>query len=318
MANARRYRHFIAAMEQRTLLGAAQVVNLSQPALSKSILALEDEYGVKLFDRHPRGLMPTVYGFSLEHHARRILLDIEQSKNDIAAIASGAVGRVRIGVGQALVSFVEDALVELENTYPGADNTVITDYAEGLRLALVENRVDIALGMVNRLIGDEDFETTIVASDLILGVCHQEHEFAWQEVSLDQLRGKEWIVPERGEVARSALEAFFLLNQEQKPRFKVVTNIPTVVGRYIRDFQLLSIQPEGSFSVYEEFGLAWFKIKNFQFDRKIGIVQRAGVVSNPLTLAFRDILERKLAESFDKKPLVRAALASPPAENRKV
>ena len=51
MANPRQYTHFLAALEQRTLLGAAQVVNLSQPALSKSIIALEEEYGVKLFDR---------------------------------------------------------------------------------------------------------------------------------------------------------------------------------------------------------------------------------------------------------------------------
>ncbi|MFT7060162.1 MAG: DNA-binding transcriptional LysR family regulator [Pseudorhodobacter sp.] len=298
MANARRYAHFIAAIEQRTLLGAAHVVNLSQPALSKSIKALEDEYGVKLFDRHPRGLLPTVYGIALEHHARRILLDIEQSKRDLAAISSGAVGRVRIGVGQALVNFVEDALVELEAVFPGADNTVITDYAEGLRLALLENRIDIALGMVNRLVGDEEFETTIVATDLILGLCHRSHEFAWQEVSLDQLRGKEWVVPERGEVARSALEAFFLLNQVPQPRFKVVTNIPKLLGRFVRDFQLLSLAPAGNFSEYEAFDLAWFKIKDFRFARQIGIVQRAGHAPNPLTTTFKDILKKALQAGF--------------------
>ena len=294
MANSRRYEHFIAAMEQRTLLGAAETVHLSQPALSKSIIALEEEYGVKLFDRHPRGLTPTVYGFALEHHARRILLDIQQSKSDLRAIESGANGRVRVGVGQALVKFVEDSLIELEIEFPGIDNTVITDYAEGLRLALQENRVDVVLGMVNRLIDDEEFETTVVASDPILGLCHQDHEFAWNEVSLSQLRGREWIVPQRGEVARSALEAYFLLNHIQQPRFKVVTNIPSLVGRYVRDSQLLSLSPAGSFSEYAEFELAWFKINNFDYKRQIGIVRRAGVAPSPLTTAFSNILKTKL------------------------
>ena len=294
MANSRRYEHFIAAMEQRTLLGAAETVHLSQPALSKSINALEEEYGVKLFDRHPRGLMPTVYGFALEHHARRILLDIQQSKSDLLSIESGANGRVRVGVGQAMVNYVEEALVELEMEFPGIDNTVITDYAEGLRLALVENRVDVVLGMVNRLVDDEEFETTVIASDPILGLCHKDHEFAWNQVSLSQLRAKEWIVPERGEVARSALEAHFLLNQIQQPRFRVVTNIPSLVGRYVRDSQLLSLSPAGSFSEYEAFDLAWFKIKNFNFERQVGIVRRAGVASSPLTTALSDILTRKL------------------------
>jgi DNA-binding transcriptional LysR family regulator len=298
MANPRQYRHFIAALEQRTLLGAAQVVNLSQPALSKSIIALEEEYGVKLFDRHPRGLIPTTYGLALEHHARRILLDIEQSKRDVSAIASGAVGRVRVGVGQAFVSYVEDALIELETAFPSANNTVITDYAEGLRLALLENRIDMFLGMVNNLVDLKEFETTIVATDPLIGLCHRTHEFANREVSLEELRGKEWIVPERGEMARSALEAFFLLNQETLPRFKVVTNIPSLLGRFVQDFQLLSLSPVVSFHEHNEFGLASFKIKNFNFNRQIGIVRRAGVAANPLTTKFTEILKSALQDTF--------------------
>ena len=298
MANPRQYTHFLAALEQRTLLGAAQVVNLSQPALSKSIIALEEEYGVKLFDRHPRGLMPTTYGLALEHHARRILLDIEQSKRDITAITSGAAGRVRVGVGQAFVKFIEDALVELEADFPNANNTVITDYAEGLRLALLENRIDMFLGMVNNLVDVKEFETTVLATDPLIGLCHRSHEFAGREVSLDELRGREWIVPERGEVARSALEAFFLMNQEALPRFKVVTNIPNLLGRFVQDFQLISLSPIVSFHEYSEFGLASFKIKNFNFNRKIGIVRRAGVATNSLTTKFTDILKSSLKSKF--------------------
>lgn len=298
MANSRRYAHFIAAMEQRTLLGAAQLVNLSQPALSKSILALEDEYEVKLFDRHPRGLVPTVYGHALEHHARRILLDIDQSKKDIAAMASGATGRIRVGVGQAFVEYVENALVKLESSFPGVDNTVITDYAEGLRLALLENRVDIVLGMVNNLIDDDDFETTIVAKDPIRGLCHKSHDFAWKTISFENLIQREWIVPEQGEVVRSALESYFLHKGQSSPRFKVVTNIPTLVGRYVRDFQLLSLSPMGSFNTYEEFELAWFKIKDFSFERQIGLVQRANVTASLLTNEFKNILEVTLKQSF--------------------
>jgi len=264
--------------------------------LSKSIIALETEYGVKLFDRHPRGLMPTTYGLALENHARRILLDIEQSKRDISEIASGAVGRVRVGVGQAFVKFVEDALVELENDFPNANNTVITNHAEGLRLALLENRIDMFLGMVNNLVGAKEFETTIVATDPMVGLCHKSHEFAGKEISLDQLRGKEWIAPERGDVARSALEAFFLLNQEAPPRFKMVTNIPNLLGRFVQDFQLLSLSPLGSFHEFNEFGLARFdiksfKIRNFNFSRQIGIVRRAGLAPSPLTAKFTEILE---------------------------
>ncbi|PYG32521.1 LysR family transcriptional regulator [Pelagimonas varians] len=304
MANTRRYAHFIAAMEQRSFIGAAQMVNLSQPALSKSILALEDEYGVKLFDRHPRGLVPTQFGHALEYHARRILLDVKQSKSDLAAMASGAVGRIRIGVGQGFVGHVETALLELEQDFPSIDNLVITDYAEGLRLALLENRIEIYLGMANRLVDDEEFETTIVASDPILGLCHHSHAFAEKEVSFEQLRDQEWAVPERGELARSALEAHFLLNLEQKPRFKVVTNVPVLLGRYVREAQLLSLLPASSLGEYKDFGLTWFKIKGFQSERKIGIVRRRGVAANPLSARFREIMISVMNRAFENHPLL--------------
>lgn len=300
MPTPRQYAHFLAALEQRTLLGAAQVVNLSQPALSKSILALEQEYGVKLFDRYPRGLIPTPQGLALEHHARRILLDIEQSKHDLDAITSGATGRVRIGVGQTFVQTVEHALRVLENSIPGANYTVITDYAEGLRSALLENRVDLVIGMVNRLVADPEFETKVLASDPIVGLCHKSHGFAQRSVSLDQLRGQDWLVPERGEVARSALEAFFLLNHEPIPRFRVVTNIPALLGRYVRDFQFLSLSPMGSVSEYDAYDLTWFTIDDFHFDRQIGIVQRTGVTPNPLSIKLQDILETAIETTFGK------------------
>jgi len=265
-------------------------VNLSQPALSKSIKALEDEYGVKLFDRHARGLVPTKYGVALEHHARRILLDLEQSKRDLAAISAGASGRVRLGVGQSLVKYAEAALSTLLQRFPGANTTVITDYAEGLKTALLENRIDIFLGMVNGLTEDKEFDIQFVAADAIVGLCHRSHEFANQTVTLPRLRGRDWLVPEHGEVARSALEAFFLLNQEPVPRIKVVTNVASVVGRFIRDFQLLSVAPTQNVEDYSNYDVARFWIRGFQFQRQVGIVQRANYDPSPLTIEFKRML----------------------------
>lgn len=300
MPSPRQLQHFIAAFEQRTLLGASRVVNLSQPALSKSILALEQEYSVKLFDRHPRGLVPTTHGHALEHHARRILLDLNQSKLDLEAISSGATGRVRVGVGQSFVKTVETALIKLEEAAPGTNNTVITDYAEGLRQALLENRVDLVLGMVNRLAAEKEFESQIWASDPIVGLCHKHHEFAKRQVSLQELHDHDWLMPERGEVARSSLEAFFLLNQQPLPRFKIITNIPAIVGRYVQDFRLLSLAPRGSLPEYEGFDTTWFEIKNFHFERQIGIVRRAGIATTPLTQKFEVILHDLVINDYPK------------------
>ncbi|GFE51903.1 LysR family transcriptional regulator [Roseobacter cerasinus] len=294
MSSAKRYGHFVAVFEHGSLLKASEAINLSQPALSKSIRALEDEYGVTLFDRQPRGVTPTAFGRALERHARRILLDIEQSRQDLSAIASGAAGRLRIGVGQALVEVVEQALSELENDYPQIETLLMTDYAEGLTAALLENRIDLMFGMTNRLETDDNFQTVVLATDRIVGLCNADHEFAGRKVTLPELVGTAWVVPERGEIVRSALEAFLLVNRQALPRYRMITNIPSVVGRYVRDYGVLSLLPERSLSSYRHYDLATFDIKGFEYIRKIGTVQRAGVYHSEALRAFAAALTRVL------------------------
>ncbi|CCN84649.1 putative Bacterial regulatory protein, LysR [Vibrio nigripulchritudo SFn27] len=305
MLTSRRLQHFLAAMEQRSLLKAAESVNLSQPALSKSISVLEEEYGVKFFERHPRGLVPTAFGHAMEFHARRILLDFEQSKQDISTLASGSAGKVRIGSGLAFISYAEKAMVQLEEKYSGADFAVITDYAEGLRHALIENRIDIYVGMVNQLVEDENFETTLVAEDKILGLCHKSHPFANRHVSIDDLKNHDWVAPERSEVARTALESFFFSKQSPFPRFRVVTNNPDILGTYVRDKQMLSLSPEGSVGDFTRYDLTWFQIKDFDYVRKIGVVRRKNVIAPPLVEIYKHLLIQIIEDAFAQLSVIR-------------
>lgn len=59
MINIRQFRHFLAVLETGSFLGASKTMNISQPALSKSIASIESFYNVPLFKRLPRGVEPT-------------------------------------------------------------------------------------------------------------------------------------------------------------------------------------------------------------------------------------------------------------------
>ncbi len=65
-------RYFVACVENRTMHAASRAVNVSQPALSKAIANLEDQLGVALLDRQPRGVTPTPYGQTLFRYAKMI------------------------------------------------------------------------------------------------------------------------------------------------------------------------------------------------------------------------------------------------------
>src|SRR5690606_28277321 len=75
--NVKQLNHFLAVLEHGSILKASLRLNLSQPALSKSIAGLEGYFGVPLFKRLPRGVEPTAFALALERHARRILTDFD-------------------------------------------------------------------------------------------------------------------------------------------------------------------------------------------------------------------------------------------------
>ena len=73
MNDLRQLRHFVALAEHGHFARAAAAVHLSQPALCRSIQALEASLGYNLVDRHSRGISLTAHGSLVLEHARRLL-----------------------------------------------------------------------------------------------------------------------------------------------------------------------------------------------------------------------------------------------------
>jgi DNA-binding transcriptional LysR family regulator len=92
-------RHLIALADQASFSKAAQAVNLSQPALSRSIRALEDELQLPLIDRIGRRLELTVHGREALLRARQIVGDADELRMRARRIKEHATGTLRIGMG---------------------------------------------------------------------------------------------------------------------------------------------------------------------------------------------------------------------------
>ncbi|MDI7065621.1 LysR family transcriptional regulator, partial [Klebsiella pneumoniae] len=97
--NSRRLGHLIALAEEGSFARAAERVHLSQPALSRSIQALEEEVGMKLFDRAARGVAMTAAGRLLVERARRVLFETRCLFRDVELLKAHELGEVRIGLG---------------------------------------------------------------------------------------------------------------------------------------------------------------------------------------------------------------------------
>ena len=290
MVNLRQFNHFIAVLENGSFLAASQRLNLSQPAVSKSIIALESYYGVELFKRVPRGVEPTAFALALEPHARRMLRDMVESQLQMDAIAAGSAGLVSLGVGASFVHIVADTIYEFARRFPQVRFSVTTDHANNLRQALLSNRVDCYLGMANKEVADSLFDVELMFVDDFVGLCSPDHPFVDKVIGPEQLEEYEWIIPDLEEPGRAALDSYFMVHNQHRPKVKITTNADQLIRHFLAGSHYLSVAPRMNLTLpqFREFGQ--FRLADFNLQRKVGIVRRAEIMSTPLLDSFIDLL----------------------------
>ncbi len=93
----RHLRYFVAVGEEQHYGRAAERLRIAQPALSRQIQDLEEEIGVKLFERLPRGVKISAAGASFLNDARRILQQVNEATMRAGRVARGQSGTLRVG-----------------------------------------------------------------------------------------------------------------------------------------------------------------------------------------------------------------------------
>jgi DNA-binding transcriptional LysR family regulator len=94
--NVRRLRYFIAVAREMSFTRAAERMNVVQPALSAQVKRLEDELGVRLFDRSRRAIELTTAGRKLFDEGSRVLDDLEQLEGLVKRLGAGAIGSLTV------------------------------------------------------------------------------------------------------------------------------------------------------------------------------------------------------------------------------
>jgi DNA-binding transcriptional LysR family regulator len=111
--NLRQIEAFKAVIENGTISRAAELVNISQPAVSKLIANLELDSGLTLFDRKKGRLLPTEHAMRLHEEISRIFAGVRQVENAMDVIRREEQGRVSVGVMPALAgSFIQRTTME--------------------------------------------------------------------------------------------------------------------------------------------------------------------------------------------------------------
>lgn len=98
---------------------AARQLAMTQPAVSESIANLEHMLGVRLLDRSPRGIEPTIYAHAMLKRSVTVFDELKQSVKDIEFLADPSTGELRIGCPESITATVLPQFIEhFSNKYP--------------------------------------------------------------------------------------------------------------------------------------------------------------------------------------------------------
>lgn len=144
--NLRYLRTFIAIADAGGIARAGPRLNLSQPAASRQIIALEADLGVKLFDRVGRRFRLTSEGEYLLKQSRRLLRDVDSLAEEAQALTKGQAGLLRVGASpQQIESTLAVFLTRFRRRHPGIEVNLVEEGALHLADRLSHGDIHMAL-----------------------------------------------------------------------------------------------------------------------------------------------------------------------------
>ena len=148
-------RAVMAVAHHRNFTRAAEAMRVAQPALSAQVRQLEEELGIRLFERTTRRVEPTPAGALIASRAETILGEVEALRRDVAAIGGVRRGLVRVGARVAVNLGLPALLADFVRAHPEIDITIREAYSGAMLEMLRDRELDVAFVILS---ADLDFD----------------------------------------------------------------------------------------------------------------------------------------------------------------
>jgi DNA-binding transcriptional LysR family regulator len=274
-------RYFLTVAELGNLHRAAEREGRSQPALTKSIQRLEGQVGSKLIFRDGRGIKLTTVGEALLGRAQAICYLVDESVEEIASIAKGNLGHVRVGtVPTGADSLLPAAFGLLASQSTKLTFQVTVDMTDLLRKLLRSGEIDLVIAPMSK--SDElEFAHHSIASDYVVVASRKDHPLQSGNVELTDLLNYSWLLPSKVVSSRQWLEQRFLERDLPLPQISVEANTVSILRRGIALTDMLTfvsrqaLQPRGEMPLHE------IPLEETTMKRELGVLHRRGQPLSP-------------------------------------
>lgn len=248
---------FLAIVEHGSLGRAADVLHVTQPALSRTIRRLEATVGAPLFERHPSGMELNAFGQALLPRLALLQSEAQAAVAEISAMQGLSRGRVRVGAVASIATSVLPACIDrLLGRSPGLNVQVMEAVEDRLEAALLNNEIDIAVaGQIA-----ESKEVMRAAesafSDLFTVVASRGHPLRERHpLSVDDILSAAWVMPPADTLPRQQFDAMLAARGLPPLRVAVETRSLSTNKALVCRSRFLSWLPRPVYFAEEAMGL---------------------------------------------------------------
>ncbi len=289
----RHLRNMLAIMDEGSIGKAAQRLNVSQPALTKSIQRLEEHLGVRLFDREARGMKPTFYADSLKGYAKAASISMTEAESQIASLRNGTEGIITVAGPQLIVTeLLPQVLARLSQERPKLQVRVVARNKE-LFAELLDGRYNLVVAMLYNEIPKQGLTKQRLFDDRLVLIMRPDHPLAKRrKVKPADLLDQKWVHTDSDTWSYRRLQLYFEQAGLAVPRARIESRNPAIlksvvmISDHIGMIAKLGVENE----------LASGRLKCIEIDsplmlRPIGIVRRENEPMSPAMKSFVRIIE---------------------------
>jgi DNA-binding transcriptional LysR family regulator len=287
--------YFAVVAEQGNLGRAAEMLGLSQPALSKSIARLEDAMEVKLFRRTAKGMDLTAEGSLLLSRARELRQSLRNVAREVSDVSRGHAGHIRIGVGpNANDEFLLAAITELLTAEPRITMKVVVSDIDEILPALQSGQIDVVFNLMV-FKPPAGLAYIPLREDECVVCCAANHRLAARaHVPLSELSKERWALGEPGLPTQQRLHEVFRDNGLDPPRVALESRLLSLRLQAAANAGLLLY---ASRAIATRFGTGGSALKvlpvpELRWVRSVGVLHREESYLSPAVRRFIEILTR--------------------------
>ncbi len=276
---------FTTVVSTGSLGRAAAALNVTQPALSRTIQRLEYQVGAPLFERHSKGMQLTDIGTALLPHAVLLRQGSENAIEEINALRGLARGTIRVGaVGSIACLVLPTAIGRVLEKWPRLQVLIVEGIWDRLANALTTREIDLALGVTvpdtAEIVAIKDCRWED-CSHVIASASHPLRRK--RRLQLADVMHERWALPPRGTGPYEQMAGMFAANGLGLPNIIVETRSVTALKSLVSNSGFLSWMSEPMYDTEKKARvIAALSIPGASARRGLtAFRRRAGILPNP-------------------------------------